>query len=140
VDNRLAALLDREAVREVAHAYARAVDRKDLAAVAACFAPDCAYEGALGHGTIADALAALERAFDRYERTMHLIGTQHVAVDGDDARAESCCVAYHVRRDGGRFTAGVRYLDALRRTADGWRICRRQVRTEWTDHHGADSG
>jgi ketosteroid isomerase-like protein len=123
---------DREAVRDLAHAYAMAVDRKDLAGVAACFTPDCAYEGSLGHGTIAGALQTLARAFERYDRTMHCVSTQRVEVDGDVARSEAYCVAYHVRPDGGHLTTGVRYLDELVRTSAGWRICRRTVRTEWT--------
>jgi 3-phenylpropionate/cinnamic acid dioxygenase small subunit len=134
VDDRaaLALLADREAVRDLLCAYARAVDGKDLAAVAACFTADCAYEGTLGRGTIADALASLERAFARYDRTMHCLSTQQVEVDGDAARAETYCVAYHVRPDGAHLTTGVRYLDELVRTHTGWRIRRRRVRIEWT--------
>ena len=126
------AAYDATLVRDVACRYARGVDRKDLDLVASCFTPDCAYEGALGRGTIADALATLRAALPRYERTMHFMGTQDVAVDGDAARSETYCIAYHVRPDGRHFTVGVRYLDALVRTTDGWRICRRTVRTEWT--------
>ena len=128
----LGLLVDREAVRDLLHAYARAVDGKDLAAVAACFTADCAYEGTLGRGTIADALASLEGAFARYDRTMHCMSTQLVEIDGDAARAETYCVAHHVRPDGGHFATGVRYLDALVRTRAGWRIRQRCVRTEWT--------
>jgi ketosteroid isomerase-like protein len=128
----LAELADREAIRALVHGYAFAVDRKDLDAVRACFTPDCAYDGTLGHGTIGDALATLAGAFARYERTMHCMSTQRIALDGDGAQAETVCVAYHVRPDGAHFTTGVRYLDTLVRTADGWRICARTVRTEWT--------
>jgi ketosteroid isomerase-like protein len=127
-----AALADREAIRELVCGYALAVDRKDLDAVRACFTPDCAYEGSLGQGTIADALATLAGAFARYERTMHCMSTQRIELDGDVARVETYCAAHHVRPDGGHFTTGVRYLDTLTRTADGWRICRRMVRTDWT--------
>ena len=128
----LAALADREAVRELAHRYAVAVDRKDLDAVARCFTPDCAYEGALGRGTIADALRALADAFARYERTMHLVGTQTIALDGDRASMETYCVAHHVLPGGRQLTVGVRYLDEVQRTADGWRIARRTATREWT--------
>jgi ketosteroid isomerase-like protein len=125
-------LADELAVRDVVSGYARAVDRQDLAAVARCFTPECAYEGALATGTIADALARLEAAFARYARTMHFMATQDVRVHGDAAEAETCCVAFHVRRDGGLSTVGVRYLDGLVRMPDGWRIARRVVRSEWT--------
>jgi ketosteroid isomerase-like protein len=127
-----AALADRDAVRELAHRYAVAVDHRDLAAVARCFTADCTYDGTLGQGTIADALAALELAFARYARTMHVIGTQTIALDGDSAETETYCVAHHVRPDGRQRTVGVRYVDAVVRTAEGWRICRRVVHTDWT--------
>ena len=128
----LAALADREAIRALLARYAIGVDRKDLAMVAGCFTEDCAYEGALGRGTIADALRALAGAFGRYARTMHVMGTQLVELAGDVANAETYCVAHHVLPDGALRTVGVRYLDALVRTEDGWRIRARAVRTEWT--------
>ena len=127
-----AELADREAIRALVHGYAFAVDRKDLDAVRACFTVDCTYEGTLGRGTIADALATLAGAFARYERTMHCMSTQRIELDGDAAHAETYCVAYHVRPDGGHFTTGVRYRDTLARTAHGWRICARRVTTDWT--------
>jgi uncharacterized protein (TIGR02246 family) len=128
----LAALADREAIRALLDRYAIAVDRKDLAMVAGCFTEDCAYDGALGQGTIADALRTLASAFGRYERTLHVTGTQLVELAGDRANAETYCVAYHVLPGGAQHTVGVRYLDALLRTDDGWRIRARVVRTEWT--------
>ncbi|MGH7894780.1 MAG: nuclear transport factor 2 family protein [Candidatus Binatia bacterium] len=132
-------LLDALAVRDVVQTYALGVDRRDLGLVARCFTPDCEYRGSLGHGTIATALASLRAALPRYERTMHFMGTQRVAVDGDGAHAETCCVAYHVRPDGRHFTVGVRYLDDLARTPDGWRIRRRVVQTDWTREDGPTS-
>ena len=123
---------DREAIRDLLHRYALAVDRKRIDAVASCFTPDCTYEGALGRGTIGHALRTLEHAFERYARTMHMIGTQEIHVDGDVARAETYCVAYHVRADGGQLTVGVRYCDDLVRGAQGWQIRRRVVRSDWT--------
>jgi uncharacterized protein (TIGR02246 family) len=128
----LSTLADREAIRALLARYAIAVDRKDLPMVADCFTEDCTYDGALGRGTIADALRTLAAAFGRYARTMHVMGTQLVELAGDRASAETYCVAYHVHRDGGQRTVGVRYLDALVRTEVGWRIAGRVVRTEWT--------
>jgi uncharacterized protein (TIGR02246 family) len=138
----LAALADREAIRALLARYAIAVDRKDLAMVAGCFTEDCVYDGALGQGTIADALRTLAAAFGRYARTMHVMGTQLVELAGDRASAETYCVAYHVHPDGRQRTVGVRYLDALVRTDDGWRIRSRVVRTEWTrdDEPSGSSG
>ena len=70
----VAALADRAAIQDLELTYARGVDRRDLALVASCFAPDCAYEGALGRGTIGDALKTLEAAMARYASTLHHVG------------------------------------------------------------------
>jgi ketosteroid isomerase-like protein len=128
----LAYLADRFAVCEVVLRYGRGVDRRDLDLVASCFTPDCAYEGTLASGTIADALAALPGRLARYVRTMHLMGTQDVRLDGDLAWCETACVAYHVLPDGGLSTVGVRYRDELVRGTDGWRIRRRSVERVWS--------
>ena len=125
-------LADEIAVRDVVLEYARAVDAMDVEAVARCFTPDCAYEGSLATGTIADALATLRGAFARYTRTMHFMGTQDARVDGDAAEVLTYCTAYHVRLDGRHATVGVRYRDTLVRTPTGWRIARRVVRTAWS--------
>ena len=131
---RLAALLDRAAIADLLARYARAVDARDLAAVASCFTADAVYEGSLGHGTIADAVAALERAMARYQRTLHLLGAPVIEVDGDRGRAETYCVAYHRTADatGPRdLTVGVHYRDDVVRHDGRWRICRRDVTTVW---------
>ena len=125
-------LLDRAAIRDVLLRYARGVDRRDLAMVRACFTSDCAYEGTLARGTIADALASLADRLGRYAGTMHLLGNQLIDVTGDTATSETSCVAYHRLADGGAdFVTGVRYLDDFARDGDDWRIRRRAVRLDW---------
>ena len=134
IDAAIRDLLDRAAIHDVLLRYARGVDRKDLDLVAACFTPDAAYEGALAHGTIAEALARLRDSMARYDSTMHFIGNQLIEINGDTASSETYAVAYH-RLTGDSaptlFTVGVRYLDELVRDANGWRIRRRVVKMEW---------
>lgn len=127
-------LEDRAAIGEVILGYAHAVDRRDLDAVAACFTPDAAYKGSLGEGTIEVALAALRDRMRQYSSTMHFVGNQLVQLEGDRANAETYAIAYHqIEGDGERqnMAVGVRYLDTLVRTPQGWRICRREVTLEW---------
>jgi hypothetical protein len=127
-------LRDRAAIHDLVMRYARGVDRRDLELVASCFAPDAAYEGALGAGTIAVALAALGERLQRYQATMHFMGNLLVELDGDTARCETYGLVYH-RLQGTHeahdFVVGVRYLDELARHGDGWWIVRRVVRTEF---------
>lgn len=128
------ALADRAAIQDLQLTYARGVDRRDLALVASCFAPDCAYEGALGHGTIGDALRTLEAAMTRYASTLHHVGSVLVTLDGDRAVAETSAVAYHRLRDDPRrlSVVAVRYLDELARRDGRWLITRRTVERAWT--------
>lgn len=127
-------LVDRAAVCDLLLHYAHAVDRRDLEAVAACFTPGALYKGSLGEGTIEIALAALRDRIVQYASTMHFIGNQLVQIDGDRGSAETYAIAYHrlTGEDGPRnLTVGVRYLDDVVRTPQGWRISRREVRLEW---------
>lgn len=130
----LRGLLDRAAIAEVLARYARAVDARDLPGVGACFTADAAYDGSLGRGTIATVLPALAEAMTRYERTLHLLGAPAITVDGDGATADTPCVAFHRLVDAGGprdLVTAVRYVDALVRDGDGWRIAGRRVQIEW---------
>jgi len=124
-------LIDRAAIHDVLLRYARGVDRRDLTVVAACFTPDAAYQGALGAGTIAEALARLGEAMARYTSTLHVIGNQTIELEGDAAHSETYCLAHHVLADGRHREVAVRYLDDLVRDRDTWRIRRRVVAREW---------
>jgi len=128
----LADLQDRAAIHDLVMRYARAVDRRDFAGVAACFTPDAAYQGQLSRTGIAEALARLEAGLARWDVTQHLMGNQLVELDGDRARCETYALASHVSGDGGarrELTVAVIYEDELVRTPDGWRIAGRVART-----------
>lgn len=133
-ETRLREMLDRTEIRELLLRYAHAVDRRDLELVASCFTADATYDGTLGHGGIADALAALRERMGRYDSTMHLIGNHFIELDGDTASSETYTIAYHrfAGNDGPNvLSVAVRYLDQLVRTSAGWRIRARVVRPEW---------
>jgi len=141
---RLRALLDRAAIQELLARYAQAVDRRDLAAVEACFTPDARYRGSLGEGGIRLVLEALEERMSRYSSTMHLLGSQTVALHGDSARSEAYAIVYHRLRsedEHGDFVAGIRYVDMLVRAGEDWLIDERLTAIEWQryDPVGAES-
>lgn len=131
-------LIDRAAIHDLVLRYARAVDQKNLDHVAACFGRDAGYEGALGTGTITDALRALKSAFERYHGTMHFVGNVLVEFDdGEHARVETYAIAYHRLKagDGERqYVTAVRYLDQVQRKDDRWLIVHRSVRRDWERH------
>lgn len=133
--SRLARAADEAEVRAVVLRYARAVDRRDLAAVAACFRPDATYRGTLSTSGIGDALEALARAFGRYDSTMHVVANQLVDLRGDEATCESYAIAHHLHRPDGTprdLEVAIRYTDEMTRDDGRWRIRHRCAETLWT--------
>ena len=128
------AALDRIEIRDLLSRIAIATDRRDWSAFGACFIPDASADyGELSNGTIGDALAVLGPMLEGYTSTMNFVGTQHVDIDGDTARAETYVLSYH-RRGGDNPTddvAGTRYLDDMVRTPQGWLVARRTTELMW---------
>ena len=112
------------------------VDRRDLDLVASCFTADAVYEGALGRGTIIEALATLRTALPRYLSTLHFLGNQVIELDGDTARSETYALAYHRLVGERSLVVAVRYLDEFVRRGEGWLICGRVACTEWRRYDG----
>jgi uncharacterized protein (TIGR02246 family) len=133
LDPTVRALADRAAIHDLMLRYARGVDRQDLDVVASCFTPDAAYDGALGRGTIREALEALRRALERYASTMHFIGNVTIELAGDRASSETYAIAYHRLRGDERrqYVVAVRYQDDLVRREGRWLIARRLARRAW---------
>lgn len=61
-------------------------------------------------------------ALKDYMGTQHLIGTQLVTVDGDEAYMESYVNAWHQYEDGKTFVFIGTYIDKVRKTNRGWQI------------------
>ena len=131
-------LLDRQDVVDVAVRYATALDTRDWDLLRTCFVPDAVavYEGlgrCDGYGAIED---VCRTALTPLDASQHMIGNFAVTVDGAAARMSCYLQAQHVRRtaDGGpNFMMAGRYDDELVRTAEGWRISRREFSVTWTD-------
>src|SRR5207237_3310129 len=96
---------DRRALGDLVAAYARGVDRRRPADVAALFCDDgvlAIYDGdpdrvaptreRNGRAEIATALERLEM----YTVTTHFLGQQYVDVDGERATGETYCLAHHL--------------------------------------------
>ena len=111
-------LLDQQAIRDVLIRYTRGIDRMDPDLVRSCYHPDAHDDHGAFRGGTEEFVAWFQEALSFFERTMHFVGNQLVEVDGDVARAESYCVAYHRRAADGD-DAGVRsdHRSALLRPA-----------------------
>jgi ketosteroid isomerase-like protein len=135
-------LEDKQAVTEVCHRYALAVDTKDWAMLATCFQPkaNAFFEGLDAcHG-----YPAIEKMIigniEPLTSSQHLIGNALVGVEGDSATA-SCYLQAQHRKDGVRggdlFTYAGRYENTFVRTPEGWRIVELKLHTMWRAGNGA---
>lgn len=136
--NEIRTLLDERAIRDVVLRYCRAVDRRQMDAVRACYHPDAtddhgAYKGGVD-GFIEHAAAGLAR----YERTMHFTGNVIVELlDETHARSEAYTIAFHrlgPRKDrpARDHIVGFRYVDDFEKRNGEWRIARRVCVFDWT--------
>ena len=125
-DPTLRDLSDRAAITEVLHAYCRALDEMDLAAIPALFTAECV----VSYGPRLESRGAARLAEDlarlwRWRRTSHHLSNVSVTLDGDRAEAISYVIAWHEAPDGGTATLFGQYRDRLVRMAEGWRIAER---------------
>lgn len=125
-------LLDRQAIVDCIHRYARGVDRDDPDLIATAYHPDAVEDhGAFIGGVdgLVPFLAAAHAPFDGYQRYVTNIS---VDIDGDDAHAETYYLCL-LRRDakGKMLANGGRYVDRLQRRDGSWAIARRVVVMDW---------
>jgi ketosteroid isomerase-like protein len=132
-DAELRELLDRQAIRDCVHRYARGLDRHDDEMIASAY-----HEGALDrHGDFLGSVAefipwanALHAA--EWVAHHHHLTTHNVELDGDTAHAETYCIGTFLRKDGSAVDmAGGRYIDRLERRDGEWKIAAREVVIEW---------
>lgn len=137
-------LADRLAIRQLVDDYARAVDVPDGDRAAALFVPDGVLRifergkaepvrERVGRADIAAAMNGLRH----YDTTLHVVANHYSEIDGDTATGESYCLAHHVRDVDEHgpmdYVMAIRYLDAYRRTVEGWRLERRELQVEFTE-------
>jgi len=126
---------DHEEVRALVQRYARAVDDRDVDAVAALFHPDAEVTGARGRQGVAEWLDTL-RAPRTFPTSMHVLGDPLIRFGPgeDEAALDTYAVVYQLgdrSSGGGDLTLGIRYLDDLVRHRGRWVILRRESRTVW---------
>jgi 3-phenylpropionate/cinnamic acid dioxygenase small subunit len=133
VDIAVRELTDRAAITEVLHDYARLVDERDFAAVAAVFADDCLAEYGVRETDILHSSAAVadwltRQLLDGAATSHHISNVQISFTDADHADTTSYVYAWH-----GAPGAAVdpvllaRYVDSFERSPTGWRIAHRRM-------------
>jgi 3-phenylpropionate/cinnamic acid dioxygenase small subunit len=120
---------EREEIADVLLRYATGIDRRDWPLFRTVFTDDCQLDyGEVGNWNGVDAVTEfMEQAHAMAGHTMHRLTNQVIAVDRDTAQARTYVDALIMVGDSnsGVNAAGF-YDDDLVRTADGWRVARRQ--------------
>ena len=133
-------LSDRFEIQDLVYRCAELIDSKQFEALRDVFSEDVhvdysAFGGVVGN--LEETLAFLHAAVtaELFPKTQHLNANIQVTVDGDTATGRVMCFnPMHMALPDGTshtFFLGLWYLDEYRRTAQGWRICRREEEKSW---------
>lgn len=129
-------LSDRQSIYDLMATYCQGIDRADYVRVRSVYAEDGVDHHTGFSGPADDYVEWLRVRTAGFTGTMHNIGTHTSVVTGDEATAETYGTAHHWGAPSDdpalNFTSGFRYLDRLRRTADGWKVVERFAVREWT--------
>jgi hypothetical protein len=130
-------LQDLEVLRRLPQEYARAIDTRDLDAVAALFDAHAVIDGARGSLGIDEWLGGMRDAEPAFTTSMHVLGAPLIDVEpgSDIAHMDTYAVVYQLgRRDDPDvdLVLGIRYHDDLVRRDGHWLIRHRRAEALWT--------
>lgn len=135
MDARLQALLDKQAITDLVHAYCNAADRHDHEKMRALYHEDATDDhGAFFKGLAMDFIDQLPAIQEPMQILHHNVTTVNIALDGDYAEGEIYVLAFHqVRTDDGPvdLLIGGRYFDQYERRDGEWKYSHRAVVADW---------
>jgi len=128
---RVAQLLEKQAIYETLLGIARGVDRFDSALLAACIHPDAVIDMG-GEAPVSGAAfaGALKPPPDPPLGRMHLVANPIITVSGDEARAESyivSCQEFHSTAGSETRLRAGRYFDRFQRREGVWKLSHRTL-------------
>jgi peroxiredoxin/ketosteroid isomerase-like protein len=132
VDERLGALEDREAIRDVLHRYARGADRRDVDLLKSCYWPDATdchwFFNGNGHEFCEYVVAELLQVTN----SQHSITNPIIDLEGDRAFVESqWYLVHHIQAEDASGCIAQqgegRYIDVFERRGGEWKIRHRQI-------------
>ena len=145
--NDLRMLLDRAAIHDVLNRYYQGIDQGDAGKVRRCFTEDIVAK--FDDRPLVRGLDALMDNFFVFKAqqsgdwkiTTHFMGNLNFnALESDGAETETNAIAFLVLPGASAMAKeqvamrSLRYLDTLRRTKEGWKICVRQHTLDWSCH------
>lgn len=134
-DALLAEMLEEYQLRKLVHAYCRAVDRGDSAALRGLYHHDAAdNHGEFSKGSVDDFFDKLEAARPYLRAMQHHVTTTNFVIDGCVAEGEIYSIAMHTFAAKGRdvdVLVGGRYLDKYEKRSGAWGFAERMIVTDW---------
>jgi hypothetical protein len=129
-------LRDVEELRQLPQRYARAVDQRDIGALAELFDPAGSVDGAQGLLHVTDYLKRMRSAPRAFATSMHMLGEPLIVLEpgADSATTDTYAVVYQFRepgQEGANLEIGIRYVDDVRRLDARWVIRHRVATTIW---------
>ena len=133
------ALLDKEAIRELAQIYCRAADRHDHELMRSLYHEDATDDhGSFFKGLAMDFIDRLPQIQAPMEILHHNVTTHNIELDGDRAEGETYILAFHkVSTEEGSFDLliGGRYFDRYEKRQGVWKFAHRAVVADWANLH-----
>lgn len=135
--DKLSALLDRDAIVDVACKFAVSIDRRRWDDLASCFADvvdiNTIRTGRWVRFARDELVEVLRPAFESYTATQHISANHQVTIDGDTATVWSTLNATHYVRGsaGGEYQQQVGYYEYQLVRDGGWRICGAEQVAHW---------
>jgi len=130
----IVALLDEQAIKNVAHLFARGLDRMDRDLIKSCFHEDGTDDHGVFKGTVDEFCAWVFPPLENYDATQHIISTQIVEINGEKGVCESYFYARHALKVDGvpkELIAAGRYLDTMEKRKGVWKISHRKAIFDW---------
>jgi len=135
MDPALQEMLDEHALRKLAHAYCRAVDRGDMAALRELYHPDAVdAHGGFSTGAVEGFFEQLVASRPYIRAMQHHITTANFVIEGNTAEGEVYSLAVHTFAGRSRDTdlvIGGRYLDKYEKRDGTWKLLERTIVTDW---------
>lgn len=134
IDAKVAEFMDQQAVKSIAHRFARGLDRADREIIESCFHEDGTDDHGVFKGTVQEFCDWVMPQLKNFKSTQHIISTQNAEVIGERAVCESYFYARHdMPTDAGRkeLIAAGRYIDKLEKRDGVWKIKHRKAVFDW---------
>jgi hypothetical protein len=135
MDPTLQEMLDEHALHKLVHAYCRAVDRGDIAALRELYHHDALdAHGAFSTGSVETFFEQLVASRPYLRAMAHNITTLNFAIEGNSAEGEIYNIAVHTLAAKGRdvdLVIGGRYLDKYEKRDNVWKLLERTIVTDW---------